>query len=495
MSEQVKLSKEQRIKLRNEINKSNLDGFIITDKTKLNYGIYVSKSDEKTVFTKIKDIDESSNIITIRARIHNIRTKGKGIFIILRQETDTIQCTSFISDTISKDMLNFIEKISNESIVDLTGQVVKVNEKIEFTTQQNFEISISNIYCISMANELPLQISDLLNNKVGQDARLNNRIIDLRTKTNNSIFKIQSAVGYYFRKFLHKNNFMEIHTPKIIGSVSEGGADIFGLKYFEKKAYLAQSPQLYKQMAIMSDFERVFEIGPVFRAENSYTNRHLCEFTGLDIEMTFENNYHQVLSLIDKMFIFIFNNINKNYKKELDIISKQYECTPLRYNQNNNLIITFKDAIKLLNEDAKDIGILGETDDIDTTNEKRLGKIIADKYETDFFIIDKFPACLRPFYSMPCDEVYSNSYDIFVRGEEVSSGSERISDIKLLMERARNKKIEISTIQHYLDAFKYGAPKHAGCGIGLERLVMLFLNLDNIRKTSMFPRDPKRITP
>jgi len=330
----------------------------------------------------------------------------------------------------------------------------------------------------------------------------------LRAPANIAIFKVQGGISRFFRKYLDKQDFVEIHTPKLIGAASEGGSDVFEVKYFDTFAYLAQSPQLFKQMAVMGDLMRVYEIGPVFRAEKSYTHRHLCEFVGLDIEMAFQSHYHEVLDVIDQIFINIFEGLNKKYKKELEIISNQYPFKPLRYSKEKNLRLEFKDAIELLNKDSelknKDIEdeskkfkILSKTDDIDTTNEKRLGAIIAEKYETDFFILDKFPLCLRPFYTMPDpkDEELSNSYDLFIRGEEIVSGAQRIHDTELLIKRAEKKGVKLHTIQPYIDAFKYGAYPHAGCGIGLERTCMLFLGLHNIRKTSMFPRDPKRLNP
>jgi len=231
---------------------------------------------------------------------------------------------------------------------------------------------------------------------VSQDIRLNNRVLDLRAPANIAIFKVQAGVAHFFRKYLDKQDFIEIHSPKLIGTASEGGADVFEVKYFETFAYLAQSPQLYKQMAVMGDLMRVYEIGPVFRAEKSFTHRHLCEFLGLDLEMAFQFHYHEVLEVMDKMFIAIFEGLNKKYAKELETISNQYPFKPLRYNKEKNLRILYKDGIDLLNKDSEKrnkelkegeekFEILSKTDDINTANEKRLGAIVAELYETDFF--------------------------------------------------------------------------------------------------------------
>ncbi|CAH1761039.1 7474_t:CDS:10 [Entrophospora sp. SA101] len=329
-------------------------------------------------------------------------------------------------------------------------------------------------------------------NRVALDTRLNHRIVDLRTITNNAIFRIQSGVCQLFRDFLLSKNFIEIHTPKIISAASEGGANLFTVKYF--KAYLAQSPQLYKQMCICSDFERVFEIAPVFRAENANTHRHMTEFVGLDLEMAFEEHYHEVLDILDELFVYIFDGLKTRYKSEIEAIKKQFPSTDFEYNSQKSLRLEYKDIVSLLRENGIEIG---DYEDLSTEKEKLLGKLIKEKYKTDFYIVDKFPLEVRPFYTMPDpnDKLYSNSYDFFMRGQEILSGSQRIHDHIFLEERAKEHGINLATIQSYIDSFKRAAPPHAGGGIGLERVVMLYLNLDDIRRSSLFPRDPKRLEP
>jgi aspartyl-tRNA synthetase len=259
-------------------------------------------------------------------------------------------------------------------------------------------------------------------------------------------------------------------------------------------ACLAQSPQLYKQMAIEADMDRVFEIGPVFRAENSNTHRHLCEFTGLDMEMTIKEHYSEVLDVLNDLFLHMFDGLNERFKHELEVVNAQHPFEPLKY-LNPTLRLTFPEGIKML----QDHGVEGvdPLGDLSTEQERVLGQLVKEKYDTDFYILHKYPLNARPFYTMPCphDGDYTNSFDIFIRGEEIISGAQRIHDVELLSKRAVECGIEIETIQAYIDAFKYGALPHGGCGVGLERVVMLFLNLGNIRKTSMFPRDPRRLAP
>ncbi|CAG8740915.1 7295_t:CDS:2, partial [Racocetra persica] len=299
------------------------------------------------------------------------------------------------------------------------------------------------------------------------------------TTANHGIFRIQSGVCQLFREFLLSKSFIEIHTPKILGASSEGGANVFEIKYFKGNAYLAQSPQLYKQMCICCDFERVFEIAPVFRAEDSNTHRHMTEFVGLDLEMAFEEHYHEVLDILDELFVFIFDGLKTRFASEIETVKRQYPSANFEY-LPKTLRLDFKEAVQLLRD-----------------HEKLLGKLVKEKYNTDFYMLDKYPLVVRPFYTMPDpnDQNYSNSYDFFMRGQEILSGAQRVHDPTLLEERAKAHGINLRSIQPYVDSFKRGAPPHAGGGIGLERVVMLYLNLDDIRRCSLFPRDPKRLEP
>jgi aspartyl-tRNA synthetase len=448
--------------------------------------------------------DRIGQQVWIRGRVVNSRTVGKGVFIILRQQIYTTQAVMFAGSKIPKEMVKYGKSLSLESIVDILAEVTKPEVPIESCTIKNVELSILEIHAVSRAQELPFLVEDAGRNEeealskqlstVNPDNCLNFRWIDLRTPANQSIFRIQSGVTQLFREFLLSKNFIEIHTPKLIGGASEGGANVFTLKYFDQPACLAQSPQLYKQMAAAcGGFDRVFEIGPVFRAENSNTHRHLCEFTGLDFEMAIYEHYYEALDVMSELFLFIFDGIAERYSHELKVISQQYPFEPIKY-MRPTLKITFEEGINLLRAAGTDAPY---DEDISTPHEKQLGKIVKEKYGTDFYMMDKYPLPVRPFYTMPDpnNPAVSNSYDVFIRGEEIVSGAQRVHDVNLLIERATKCGIPIQSIQSYVDAFKHGALPHAGGGIGLERVVMLYLGLKNIRKTSMFPRDPSRLTP
>merc|ERR1712130_1068106 len=329
--------------------------------------------------------------------------------------------------------------------------------------------------------------------RVNQDTRLDNRVLDLRTPTNQAIFRLEAGVGQLFRDTLAKKGFVEIHTPKIISAASEGGANVFKVSYFKGSAFLAQSPQLYKQMAIAADFEKVFTTGPVFRAEDSNTHRHLTEFVGLDMEMAFKYHYHEVVKEIGNTFIHIFKGLRDEFATEIATVNEQYPREEFKFLEPA-LILEYPEAVKMLRENGVEIG---DEDDLSTPDEKFLGKLVKAKYDTDFYILDKYPLAVRPFYTMPDpnNDKLSNSYDMFMRGEEILSGAQRIHDPEFLTQRALHHEIDLETIKAYIDSFRYGCPPHGGGGIGLERVLMLYLGLGNIRKTSMFPRDPKRLTP
>nr|XP_002125902.1 aspartate--tRNA ligase, cytoplasmic [Ciona intestinalis] len=445
--------------------------------------------------------------IWVRGRLHTSRGTGKQCFTVLRHQQSTIQALIFVGEKISKQMVKFCANISKESIVDVYGVVKKVEQKVESCTQDDVEIHIGKIFVVSKAApQLPLLIEDASRPeledgkneeggrpRVNLDTRLDNRILDLRTTTKQAIFRLEAGVCKLFRDTLTAKGFCEIHTPKIISAASEGGANVFTVSYFKTNAFLAQSPQLYKQMAIAADFEKVFTVGAVFRAEDSNTHRHLTEFVGLDLEMAFQYHYHEVLQVIGDMFISIFKGLRESYQKEITTVARQYPAEPFKFLEPT-LILQYPEAVKMLN----DAGVeMQDNEDLSTPSEKLLGRLVRQKYDTDYYILDKYPLEVRPFYTMPDPDnpKWSNSYDMFMRGEEILSGAQRIHDPEFLSERAKAHGIDLKTIEAYIDSFKYGCPPHAGGGIGMERVVMLYLGLHNIRSSSLFPRDPKRLTP
>lgn len=445
------------------------------------------------------DINDDNNIY-FRCRIHNIRTKGNLCFIIGRYQTHTIQIVA-MKKTIGEDKFKQLKTINLESFVDFYGKLKLSPVKIEYTFYKNFELELHDYVVVNLSKIIPFGIDDAndygdsFRSDVKFNTRMEHRMIDLRTPVNNSIFKIKSSIVQLFRQYLLNNNFMEINSPKLIGTTSEGGAQVFKVDYFNKNAYLAQSPQLYKQMAINSDFDRVFEIGPVFRAENSLNTRHMCEFTGLDLEMTLSPNkdYYELLHFIWNMLVFIFDNLKKTNINEINIIKEKLPFDELTYPEKP-VIIKFCDCVQMLKEYGK---IQEDLEDLNTENERLLGELIKKKFNTDLVIIEQYPSNVRPFYTKisDLDSNYSYGFDILLRGVEISSGSQRENNYDTLLQNLKNKNISPDNLKYYLESFMYGSRPHGGTGFGLERLVTQFLNLNNVKITSFCYRDPNRLYP
>ena len=364
--------------------------------------------------------------VLLRARIHASRPTGaKMLFVTLRQKTDTVQSILTVDGSkISKQMLKFASSITNESLVLVEATVLAVPKLVTSCTVQDVELQIQTIHLESESARLPFNIEDAQRPiaditddsgfcEIKLDTRLNNRVIDLRTTTNHAIFRIQAGICRLFREYLDSLNFIEIHTPKLLGAASEGGANVFKVTYFKESAFLAQSPQLYKQMLICSDFERVYEIAPVFRAEDSNTHRHMTEFMGknrlnlgLDLEMAFQDHYHEVLDVLGGLFTHIFKSLRTQYKDELAAVHKQYPFEEFQFLEKP-LILEFSEGIKMLREAGVTIG---DFDDLNTESERLLGKLVKEKYHTDFFMLDKFPLAIRPFYTMPDPNLPVNDF-------------------------------------------------------------------------------------
>lgn len=434
--------------------------------------------------------------ITVRARLHFMRVKSSLIFMILRYQTNTLQVV-VSKKQIGDDKFTILKQLNLESILNCTGKIVQTKEPIKSVSYSNIELFLED-YSITSKSNIPIFTVDNLigtnDNKgnITQPTRLDNRFLDLRNPLNNILFKIKSDIVKHFRDFLQQNNFIEIHTPKLISTCSESGAQVFKLDYFEQEACLAQSPQLYKQMAINSDFDRVFEIGSVFRAEESFTNRHLCEFTGLDLEMTINQDYKEVQIMIWNTLDYIFTEIKKKHSNELEHFKQKYNFEYPVY-PKEPLIISFTDCVEMLNSNGKKQEAL---EDLSTENEKFLGDFVKQQYNTDLFVIDKYPQSVRPFYTKPIENSnYSMSFDFIFRSTEICSGAQRINDYELLLEKVKANKIDPKEMKGYLDSFAYGSMPHGGCGLGLERIVSLYLNVYNVKMSSFCPRDPKRLTP
>lgn len=456
--------------------------------------------------------------IWVRARVATVRVKGKSTFVVLRHNSFyTLQACKFKDKEDGGEsataIAKFFKTLPLESLVDVRGILVEAN--VSSCTQANVELQMQRAYCVSRSVQpLPFLMADARRSeaeiigsegsdrpfvRVLPELRLDNRWLDLRVPANNAILRLKAAVSQLYRESLASRGFVEIHSPKLIAGESEGGAEVFRVDYFGKQASLAQSPQLYKQMAISSDLPGVFEVGPVFRAENSNTNRHLCEFTGLDLEMPIQWNYEEVIQVVHDTLFAVFKGLEASFAKELLVAKQMYPSEAPKLTEKP-CILHWPEGMELLAEAAAE-GVLEAREDnmadLSTQEEKVLGAMVLKKYDTDLFFLDRYPSSVRPFYTMPCEEQpeYSNSYDVIFRGQEIGSGAQRCHDPELLEARCAELGVDTGPLQSYIESFRHGVPPHGGVGLGLERIVQLYLELDNIRKAVMFTRDPARLSP
>jgi len=426
--------------------------------------------------TYIKNLNElnDNEKVYVSGWVQETRKIKNLMFIILRDNTGIIQITAKNNNL---DNYNEIYNVTRESVISVSGALNKKS-----VSKSGIEINAEKIEILSLA-DTPLPIGVIDKVSVDFDTRLNNRFIDLRKPENLFIFKFESELLFGIREYMNNNNFIEVHTPKIVGAATEGGADLFKVQYFEKNAYLNQSPQLYKEILISSGFDKVFEVGPAFRAEKENTIRHLNEFTSIDIEMAFAND-NDAMNVLENSLVYSIKNVIKKLGDDA-----------FKYNNSLNNIklpfprITYEEAIEYLNKNGFKINF---GDDFSPESMK----VLANKFD-NFYFITKWPVDLRPFYTMPDEnnQKLTKSFDLQLNDIEVTSGAQRIHNYKMLEQNFIIKGLNKNDFEFYAKAFKYGMPPHAGWGLGLERLVMNLLNLNNIRESTLFPRDRTRLSP
>ena len=402
--------------------------------------------------------------------VEDLRKMGKMIFLTLRDVTGITQI--ILTDELTKT----VEGITRQSVVRVTG-------KVQDTRARDFEYEIkANEISILAKAVHPLPIDPIGRLESHIDNRLNTRALDMRNQKTASIFKIRHHVLASLRKTLSEKKFIEITTPKIIGSASEGGANLFSLDYFGKQAYLAQSPQLYKEQMTIG-LERVFEIASFYRAEKSHTGRHLSEFTSVDIEAAFMN-YTDVMNVLEDLVVDTFKYVSENCKKELEIIGNK-TITPDHPFEK----ITYSQALDELKE--KDVKLEFGDDLLDSHL-----RILGENHPSFYFLTD-WPIKLKPFYiAEKQDNVeLSESFDLQCGYLELSSGGSRLHNPEKIKARLKEQNLDPSKFSEHLQAFDWGMPPHAGWGLGLERLLTIILGIDNVREVILYPRDPERLKP
>jgi aspartyl-tRNA synthetase len=423
-------------------------------------------------------------VVTIAGFVQIIRDQGSIKFLLIRDITGVIQVVVLKSE---KEAMDVAQSLSMESVVEITGLA-----KEEKQAPQGFEVSAQNIKVLSHADpELPIPIFEKgSQEEAEQSIRLDWRWIDLRKPRQALVFKVWTTFEAAFREYWVKNNYIEIHSPKLIGAPSESGAEVFEVKYFDRKAYLAQSPQFYKQMAMAAGFEKVFEIGPVFRAEPSFTSRHATEFTGYDAEISYIESHYDVMAEEEKAIQHAIKAVKEQYgeeiKKEFD---REVVVPEIPFPK-----FTMKEAKAILAE----LKVPSEKEgDLSPEEERKICEYVKEKEGHEFVFITAYPASVRAFYHMreENDPTITKSFDLLWNGIEVTTGAQREHRYDILVKQAQEKGMKLESIQFYLDFFKYGCPPHGGMGIGANRMIMKLLNIENVRESMFVYRGVKRLTP
>ncbi len=434
-----------------------------------------------------RDIENyvNENEIEIQGFVDKIRDLQYVQFIVLRDSTDKVQVTIEKNDE-NKEMNDIVSSLTKESTVLVKGRIYK-QEKVKLRGLEF--IPTSFVITSKSSDELPIDILDYTN-KSNQELRLDNRFLDLRVEKNYWIFKGQTIIENAMRKFWTTNNFIEIHTPKILGTASESGAEVFSMDYFGKKVFLAQSPQFYKQMAMASGFNNVFEIAPAFRAENSHTAYHATEFTSVDAEISWIKSHHDVMDMEEAVMIAVMKDIQEymgaEYKR---VFNLDLQIPEVKFPR-----IPFYEAKKIIQDNYKYVG--EKAHDFDRTEEELIGKYAKKHFKSDFVFIIDYPFEARPFYHMLDSETgLTKSFDLLYKGIEITTGAQREHRVDFLEKQAIEKGMSLEPIDFYLNFFRYGVPPHGGFGFGLSRFLMRLFEAESIRDVTFLYRGPNRVNP
>ena len=430
---------------------------------------------------ELRELLEAGRIgteVRVNGAIHTIRDMGTVAFIILRKREGLVQCV--YEEGVSKFNLKDVKEADT---VEVSGMLER-SEK----APNGIEIRLGELKILSEpAEPMPLPISKWKLN-TSLEAKLNYRPISLRNIRERAKFRIQEGIVRGFRDFLYQEGFTEIHTPKIGAKSAEGGANLFRLEYFHRPAILQQSPQFYKQMMV-GVFDRVFETAPVFRAEKHNTKRHLNEYTSLDFEMGYIDGFEDIMAMETGFLQYTMALLEKEYARELKILDikvpKTKEIPAVRF-----------DEIKRLVAEKYDRKIKNPFD-LEPEEEMLISRYAKEEWDADFVFVTHYPSKKRPFYEMddPADSTYTLSFDLLFRGMEITTGGQRIHDYHELLAKMEKRGMTDEGMEQYLSAFKHGMPPHGGLGIGMERLTMKMMNEDNVRETTLFPRDLSRLEP
>ena len=432
-------------------------------------------------------IDE---VVKVQGFVENIRNSKAMAFIVLKDITGKIQIT--LEKEPNPQLAEIVDTITQDSVITVSGKAVKN----EYVKMGGIEILPEEILVESIANALPIVRKDIPATKKKQaverssiDQRIDYRWIDLRTDENQLMFKVQTVLVNALRQYLLKKNFIEIHTPKLIGAASESGADVFEVKYFDRKAYLAQSPQFYKQMAMAAGFERIFECGPVFRAEKSFTSKHTTEFTGFDLEFSYITSFRDVMKMEEELLKAALTEVKAAYGDQIQELFGREVIVP----ETPFPVVKLRDLYDALEKEFGYSVPESEKGDLTTEAEKLSYEWVKKHYNHEFLFVTDYDAEKRAFYHMRDENGVPQGYDLIWRGVEITTGAQREHRYDVLKKQAQEKGLD-KDVEFYLEFFAYGCPPHGGFGIGVDRLTMLLLGLP-IKEAMFIFRGPTRLTP
>jgi len=432
--------------------------------------------------TLIRELgSKSGETVRVCGWLETLRDQKRMQFLIVRDHTGSAQVIH--EKSANAELAAIIDSLTSESAVEITGKVV-LNPVVKLG---GLEVMVESVSVVSKADALlPLGESPSI------ETRLDWRFMDLRTPENLFIFKIQTAAEHAMRSFWKSEGFIEIHSPKFMGSASESGAELFEVKYFDRKAYLAQSPQFYKQMAMAAGFDRVFEVGPVFRANPSFTSRHDTEFTSVDVEISWVDSHKDVMQFEEYWLRHVLQAVKTEYGEEIKVAFGTEIVVPeIPFPR-----VTMAEAYEILEQMGHRIE-RGEKGDLDPEGERLLCQHFQEKTGHEFVFVTEYPSVVRPFYHMRPEGKpnLTKSYDLLWKGLEVTTGAQREHRYDILMEQAKEKGLSLEPIQYYLDFFRYGCPPHGGYGFGLTRMLMVMLGTKSVREVTYLYRGVNRLTP
>jgi aspartyl-tRNA synthetase len=419
--------------------------------------------------------------VTIRGWAQAVRDQKRMQFVIVRDETGLAQAVVPKEDPLS-ELNEQVSALTAESAVTITGTVV-ADERVKLG---GLELRIESLQLDSLAEpELPIAPDSAL------DKRIDWRYLDLRRPDRKLIFEVQSTAEHAMREYWHNNEFIELHTPKFMGSASESGAELFKVEYFEREAYLAQSPQFYKQMAMAAGFGRVFEVGPVFRANPSFTSRHDTEFTSVDVEIAWIDSHEDVMAFEEAWLGHVLAAVKDTHGEAIEAIFETEVIVPSVPFPR----VSLEDAKAMLRDAGHDAP--GAEHDLDPPSERALSAIVKERHGHEFAFVTDYPTTVRPFYHMRHEDrpTLTKSFDLLWKGIELTTGAQREHRYERLLEQAEDKRVDVEPIQYYLDFFRFGAPPHGGFGFGLTRLLMQMLGQENVREVTFLYRGPHRLEP